>query len=219
MEQNEVTLRLNEALKTAFAKRGIQLKSDMAKTLGYKSPYFSGVTTGKEKLTDSFLMALNRKLGINIDWILTGEGEMIIDKDCRQQAPRCVVPLVPVSAHGGSLSNFSQQVTLRECEMIASPIDGVDFAITVAGDSMSPEYPNGSIVLIKKIDADVFIEWGKAYVLDTRNGLVIKLLTPSKRKDSVRCISINRDPIYAPFDIDKDDIFGVYAVKVCLSRK
>lgn len=219
MEKNDVTYRLNESLRVAFAKRGIQLKSDMAKTLGYKSPYFSGMTTGKEKLTDAFLMNLSKKLNINVDWILTGKGEMFLDETNRVIGPRCMVPLVPVSAHGGSLSRFSQQVSLRECEMIISPIDGVDLAITIAGDSMAPEYPNGSIVLVKKIDDKAFIEWGKTYVLDTRNGLVIKILTPSSQKEAVKCVSINKDPIYAPFDIEKEDIFGIYAVKVCLSRK
>lgn len=215
---NEITQRLNKALQVAFSKRGILLKSEMAKELGYKSPYFSGVTTGKEKLTKAFLTTLSNKLSINPEWILTGQGIMLNESDniC---TPQRLVPLVPVSAHGGSLSLFSQQVSLKDCEMIASPIDGMDVAVTIAGDSMAPEYPNGSIVLVKKIDDKAFIEWGKAYVLDTRNGLVIKLLAPGKNEESVTCVSINKDPIYAPFDIDREDIFGIYQVKICMARK
>lgn len=60
MENDEVTKRLNEALRMGFGKRGVQLKSDMAKALGYKSPYFSGITTGKEKLTNAFLENLSK---------------------------------------------------------------------------------------------------------------------------------------------------------------
>lgn len=219
MEKNEITIRLNEALRAAFNQRGVQLKSDMAKMLGYKSPYFSGITTGKEKLTNAFLMTLSNKLGINSEWVLTGQGAMLLSGPSSSKSCNGMVPLVPVSAHGGSLSVFSEQVRLSDCEMIASPIEGVDLAITITGDSMAPEYPNGSIVLIKKINEQAFIEWGKAYVLDTRNGIVVKLLVPSEDKNSVRCVSINRDPIYAPFDISGDDIFGIYAVKVCMSRK
>lgn len=216
---DEITARLNEALRTAFRRLGIQLKSDMAKFLGYKSPYFSGVTTGKEKLTDAFLMNLSKKTHINPDWILKGEGAMMLNGGGDMQSASCMVPLVPVSAHGGSLSAFSEQVRLTDCEMIASPMEGTDMAIPITGDSMAPDYPNGAIVLIKKINAEAFIEWGKAYVLDTRNGIVVKILTPGETKNSVRCVSINPDPIYAPFDISADDIFGIYAVKMCMCRK
>lgn len=66
-----------------------------------------------------------------------------------------------------------------DCERVISPIKGADFAITVAGDSMAPEYPEGAKILIKKINEEAFIEWGKVYVLDTCNGTVVKKLMPS----------------------------------------
>lgn len=219
MEHDDVTARLNEVLRIGFGKRGVQLKSEMAKALGYKSPYFSGITTGKEKLTNAFLMNLSKTLNANTDYVLTGQGEMFNEPADEQKRDFCMVPLVPVSAHGGSLTNFSQQVSLRDCELMVSPIDGVDLAIPVTGESMAPEYPNGSIALIKKIDANAFIEWGKAYVLDTRNGLVIKVLVPSDKPHAVKCISVNPAPIYAPFDVDMDDVLNVYAVKACVARK
>ncbi len=78
-----------------------------------------------------------------------------------------------------------------ECERIVSPIKDVDFAITVAGDSMAPEFPNGSQILVKKIDEKQFIEWGKAYVLDTSNGTVLKILNKSEKDGYVRCTSLN----------------------------
>ena len=140
MENDEVTKRLNEALRMGFGKRGVQLKSDMAKALGYKSPYFSGITTGKEKLTNAFLENLSKNLGVNPRWVLTGEGEMFGKPD-EEKRELCMVPLVPVSAHGGSLTNFSQQVRLRDCEMMISPIDGVDLAVPITGDSMAPSTP------------------------------------------------------------------------------
>lgn len=219
MANEEVTARLNQALRAAFSKRGIQLKSEMAKELGYKSPYFSGITTGKEKLTQAFLNNLSKTLGVNSDWILTGKGEMMAKESRKEKREPCVVPLVPVSAHGGSLANFSQQISMCDCERMVSPVENVDLAVPIAGDSMMPEYPNGSIVLIKKIDAGAFIEWGKTYVLDTRNGLVIKVLVPGDKPGKIKCLSINPSPIYAPFEVDMDDVINVYAVKACVTRK
>lgn len=77
--------RLNEALKVVFLRIGIYKKSDMAEYLGYKSPYFSGIINGKEKMSDSFLKTISDKLHINIQWITTGEGDMISENKIVQQ--------------------------------------------------------------------------------------------------------------------------------------
>ena len=137
----------------------------------------------------------------------------------RYESSATSVPLLPVSAQGGTLNDFVVSVNEHDCEKIISPIKGVDFAITVAGDNMAPEYPNGCHVFIKKIDEAAFIEWGKAYVLDTVNGVVVKILTPSTKKNCVRCVSINPDPRYAPFDVMLDDIYGIYRIKLCMSLR
>ena len=130
-----------------------------------------------------------------------------------------MVPLLPMSAMGGGLNDFVVSVMEHDCEKIVTPIKDVDFAITIAGESMAPEYPNGSVVFIKRINEAAFIDWGKAYVLDTVNGVVVKILTPSNKKNYVRCVSINPDPIYAPFDILMSDIRGIYRIKLCMSIK
>ena len=129
------------------------------------------------------------------------------------------VPLLPISAQGGSLNDFVVSVSLQDCEKIISPINGADIAITISGDSMADEYPNGSIVLAKRINERAFIDWGKVYVLDTCNGVVVKTLTPSEKEDCIRCVSINPDPIYAPFEVALNDIYGVYRVMLCMAKK
>ena len=100
-----------------------------------------------------------------------------------------------------------------------NPIENVDFAITVYGDSMAPEYPSGSRILIKKINPDLFIDWGKVYVLDTPNGVIVKEVHESNKEGYVSCHSINPDPKFKPFDVLMDEIFGMYRVLMCLSVK
>lgn len=127
------------------------------------------------------------------------------------------IPLLPISAQGGSLNDFVTSVDVTECEMIISPIKGADYAITVSGESMSPEYPSGSQVLIKKINERAFIDWGRVYVLDTCNGTVVKRLFPAETPGSVLCKSNN--PEYPPFEVSLEDVYGVYRVLMCMSMK
>lgn len=163
---------------------------------------------------------------LNIDWLLTGQGDMIAKGETqelkvlsKEMTTTKLVPLLPISAQGGSLDEFVTSVKEEDCEKIISPIKDAAFAITISGDSMAPEYPSGSQVLIKRIDEDAFIEWGRVYVLDTCNGVVVKRIIPSEREDCIKCVSDNNALIYAPFDVRKTDIYGIYRVMLSMSIK
>lgn len=175
---------------------------------------------------------------LNIAWLKSGVGIMLNNgeseetlytpkeehpkernqKDATEETAKMVL-LLPVSAQGGSLNDFVVSVKESDCEKVVSPIRGVDFAMTVSGDSMSPEYPNGSRIFIKRINERAFIEWGKVYVLDTCNGTVIKILVSAEKEGYVKCVSINQDPIFAPFEVAFEDIYGVYKVLLCMTVK
>ncbi len=160
---------------------------------------------------------------LNINWLKTGIGSML--KTESEEVEVIYVPLLPISAQGGSLNDFVVSVKDSDCEKIISPIKGADFAMTVSGDSMAPEYPSGSKILIKKINENSFIEWGRCYVLDTCNGSVIKKLVAPEEEDPkfglkyVTCVSVNPNPIYKPFRVPTDDIFGIYRVLMLLTEK
>lgn len=165
---------------------------------------------------------LNFYTDLNRTWLLTGEGSMFTTEPSLagfNEMEYTRVPLLPISAQGGSLNDFVVSVSLQDCEKIISPIKGADIAITISGDSMADEYPNGSIVLAKRINERAFIDWGKVYVLDTCNGVVVKALTPSEKENCIRCVSINPAPIYAPFEVALNDIYGVYRVMLCMAKK
>lgn len=135
--------------------------------------------------------------------------------------PGFMTYLLPMSAMGGTLTGFAAPgAMLQNCEAIISPIEDVDFAITVYGDSMAPEYPSGSRILIKKINPNIFIDWGKTYVLDTANGVIVKELHECKGKEGyVKCHSVNPDPKFSDFDVPLSEVYGVYRVLMCMSAK
>lgn len=167
---------------------------------------------------------------VNIEWLLSGKGEMLrennvpptiqpeLPKEATKKDPQSkIVPLIPISAQGGSLNDFSISVMNYKCEKVVSPMMDVDFAISISGDSMAPEYPSGCQVLIKRINESAFIEWGKVYVLDTCNGTIIKKLMPSESSDRVVCVSIN--PAYPQFEVAFKYIQGIYRVMMVMAVK
>jgi phage repressor protein C with HTH and peptisase S24 domain len=127
------------------------------------------------------------------------------------------IPLLPIEARGGTLNEYSEGVMSYQCEKITTPIKGADFCIQVTGDSMAPDYPSGCHVFIKKVDSSIFIEWGKVYVLDTANGIVIKEVHPTNDDEVIQCVSIN--PKYSPYHIRKEYIYGWYSVLMTMALK
>lgn len=127
------------------------------------------------------------------------------------------VKLIPYEARGGMIGDFVDGVHDYDCETVISPIKGVDFAMTVTGDSMMPEYNPGDRILIKRIDPNIFIEWGRVYVLDTPNGAVLKKLMKSDEPGYVQCVSLNPD--VQPFEVSVTDVRGWYRVLLVMSMK
>lgn len=191
-------------------------KTQFANMLGIKPQ-----TVNSWFLRDTFDLELiySKCIDISSDWLLTGEGEMLKSERPQIEEGTEGIPLLPVKAQGGSLNGFAASPMLYECERIVCPIGGVDFAMTISGESMYPEYPNGSQIFVKKVNEKAFIEWGKCYVLDTCNGAVIKILVPGADETKVKCLSVNKDERYAPFEVAWKDVFGVYRVVLCMQVK
>lgn len=196
---------------------------DFARGAGIDPRNYSSIENGKRAVGERVLRDVCNAYNVDINWLLTGEGDMLNTESTSALTLTndkvTLVPLLPISAQGGTLNDFVLAVNERNCEKIISPIGKVDFAITVSGDSMAPEFPSGSQVLIKKINERAFIDWGRTYVLDTCNGTVIKKLMPSDSGDSalVKCVSIN--PAYPPFEVNLHDVYGIYRVMLVMAIK
>ena len=198
-------------------------KLSFSKSIGRSVSYVTNIVTS---IGPSSKQIIGEKYPeLNMEWLITGQGEMLINNESRTReefepiivSPQTIVPLVPISAQAGRLDGFSEGVLEANCEQIISPIANAELAISISGDSMSPEYTSGTKVLVKKINDKAFIDWGRTYVLDTCNGAVVKNIYPSENNECIRCVSVN--PNYPPFDIHKSDIYGWYLVLMSLSLK
>lgn len=200
-----------------------------AKSVGLKYQRILDIQSGKtQKISTAVADAIIEKYPqYNRSWLLTGDGDRLKvsepqretedERRSEQVSVPYTVPLIPISAQGGSFNDFVVSVRDGDCEKVISPVRHVDFALTVTGDSMAPEYPGGSQVLVRKVDGRAFIEWGRVYVLDTCNGTVIKKLNPGRDDDEVQCVSVNPD--YQPFYVKLSDVYGLYRVMMCMTLK
>lgn len=182
----------------------IRNKKEFAELIGVNYTGLTRAMNGDEQyLTDSLLSRVTA--------VMTKEEQPVVP------VSPDTVPLLPTSARGGLIGDFVEAIQEYQCERVISPVKGATLAMTVTGDSMSPEYPSGSTVLMKKIDEEVFVEWGEVYVLDTTNGPVIKRIRKTPDPHVVECVSIN--PGYQPYTLDCRYINGWYRVLMVMSIK
>lgn len=180
--------------------------TDFADALGVNRSVLSAAKNGDEKYLTDTLMAK-----------VKAAHELHFAPPTKEEIDQEMVLVIPTGARAGTLADFSTSVAQYDCERMVTPIKGADFAIQVTGDSMSPEYPSGSVVLIKKINENAFIEWGKTYVLDTENGAVIKNIRRTDNPQVIECVSLN--PAYQPFTMETKYINGWYRVLMVLALK
>lgn len=201
-------------VKEFAASKGLSVKA-LQDTLGLSNAHFANTSIVSPRvaklLKDKFPDA-------NIQWLNYGDGTMVEGGETDAEVEKMKIPLLPIFAVAGKLTEFVEQIRESDCERIISPIRDAQLAITVQGDSMTPEYPSGCIVLLSKINERAFIEWGKTFVLDTVNGTVIKKVFPSSKGENwILCRSIN--PNYSDFDLKMEDVFGWYIVRMQMSAK
>lgn len=144
------------------------------------------------------------------DWLLYGEGDMIMEEPSARSAEGWDIPLLPVAAYAGNLQMWSRGVREQECQRVMSPVEA-DMAIPISGDSMEPDFQDGATVVVKKINDKAFIPWGCAMVIDTENGVLLKDLYPDEgREDCI--VARSRNQKYPPIRIPKSSVFGIYRV-------
>lgn len=188
------------------------------KSIGVKNSFVNSIVSGIGG--DKLYRIIKVYPELNIDWLLEGNGNMLVDATPQvAEDVTSYVPLVPITATGGPLTDFTDGVIPTNCEQVRSPFDRAELAVPIRGDSMSPEYPNGSIVFVRRINPDTFVEWGKVYVLCTCNGDIVKEVHPADDHQHIICRSLNPFKPVADFQVLTTDIYSWWIVLGCVSRK
>ena len=212
---------IKERIKQFADSKGIPIYK-FESTAGLSNGYVNGIRKGigSEKLSD-ILRAFPE---LNRNWLLFGEGEMLrtgapaeasVSEDTPPPQlipapPGKGLPLILLPAMAGFLKGAAD-IDPNEIEWYFVPaFRDCQFLIRVKGESMSPRYLSGDIVACREVqDTGTFFQWGKTYVLDTDQGVVIKRVRPSEKENHILCVSDN--PEYDPFDVP---IAGIYHLAI-----
>jgi transcriptional regulator with XRE-family HTH domain len=206
---------VEEAIKRYLKAHGLTMQ-DMADRLGVSQQAISGAI--RRGIGVNTAKRWSEEFGFNVEFLTTGTGNLLAGNTTafsqQRQEPN-TVPLLPIFAQAGSLVGWSDAIEEVKCERVISPVKDVDMAVHIYGESMYPDIPNGSVCYVRRVSGRI-IDWGRAYILDTVDGPVLKYLTPGADDEHIRCQSANHDPKFAPFEVLKSDILGMYRVVMCM---
>lgn len=117
---------------------------------------------------------LNAADDLNKDWLLTGDGQMLVEAEESGQ----IVPVPPsegrpyynVDFKLGYDIMFNDQTTIPHC-FVSFPPNNVDCWCNAYGNSMAPTISSGDIVGLKLIEDPSTLINGEIYAIVTSNGL------------------------------------------------
>lgn len=154
-------------------------------------------------------------LGINEEWLRTGEGEIYesdqstMNKAAWKKHMEALPtrPRLPKNTSDGHLEDYygkgKKRSLCQEKPIITQFVD-YDFSLIVKNNRMTPKYDRGDELFFKK---STIIEWGNDYLIDTTEGAKFKKIYDAG--DKVKCVSYNKE-VYPEFFVDKKMIHGFY---------
>ena len=217
-------------------------QEDVADMLNRQRTNVSSALNGNPKyLTDKFIEDFCKTFGaINPNWLITGEGSMLIS-DGNSQADTISgkntsvqqavnVPSISYT-HGRPYFNvdflggfdiiINDQTVLPEYNIDFKPYnkEGVMWC-NITGHSMEPLVSNGDIIAIREMkDWRDFILYGEVYGIVTEDMRTVKVVTKSEQgQDFMRLVPINKSEEYQPQDIPVKLITHVFKVVGCMKK-
>lgn len=162
----------------------------------------------------STLRKIESSCDLNVDWLLTGEGEMLMSQSSSEDT---------VINYKDGVPYYDEDFILGFNELGFPSSENPEFLVRMpkysnatlwcnaTGHSMEPEINSGDVIALKLIEDSSFLLTGDLYAIVTTNGLrTIKRLGKGRDEDHYRLIPTNKD--YEEQEIPKRMILKVYKV-------
>jgi len=229
----ECKKRLNVAIDYLIGANILSRKSfasDIANKIGRSRANVSSAINGREKyLTEKFITRFAEAYGINVKWLLSGEGSMLKQPKTIEAEPftpnRVVqVPLVSQYAQAGYLSGYTEAEYIEQLPTISFTPDremtGVYLAFEVKGDSMDDgskdAYEEGEILICREVEKDYWKDSRlhinrRDFVIVHEEGILIKrIIAHNVEKHTITIHSLN--PEYPDREIDLASVYQIFSV-------
>lgn len=185
-------------------------ETEFAKLIGENRTKINHILNFRNGISANLARKIIKKYpDVSFEWLRTGEGEMLIENEITEIEPSPFsLPLIPFDAVAGYSMFDNEGIRIEECERYVVPEfknSGAEFVIRVSGSSMYPKYSSGDVLACKKITDILFFQWGKIYVIDSSQGILVKRVYKCENEDYVKLVSDNSER-YDAFDIPKSDI-------------
>ena len=147
---------------------------------------------------------------INKLWLLTGEGQMFTQDALTTNA-------IPYFDSG--IDKFESIDELPPTHYLHIPLlANCDMAVMHTGESMKPDIPSGSVVVLKEVDLDSVVS-GNIYLLMTDDYNIIRSIRLNETDtDTLRLIPKNTDE-FDEITIEKKKINRLFLVKAVISMR
>ena len=225
----------------AFCKTEGITVSAFEKSIGVSNGYVNAIS--RSIGIDNLNTIVEKYSNLNIEWLLTGRGDMqkrnvsskehpiseppsASDKDTKNTAstqenrvsfsPSVGTPYYDVDFHGGFAELFNDQTAIPTCNVVVPGFEKAGVWCNVTGHSMEPRISHGDIIALRECTIDD-IQYGEIYavVLDTIR--TIKILRKGSTAKTLRYIPINtRDFDEQEYPIRR--IVKIYEVIGSISR-
>lgn len=216
MKNNNPNSKILNKIKVHY---GFKSDAEFAKHIGVRPNTFCN---WHARNTMDFSKILEACPEIDANWLMTGKGEMLkkdLSKDDENQNNYPTldlggIPLVNATAIGGFSGNVNaiEDYDIKAHYLIPK-FDSfkADFMIEVEGMSMYPRFQPGDIVACKMISENAFIQWGRVYVVATKEqGIIIKRIQKGAEKEYLEMVSEN--PQYESFQVHRSEIESIALV-------
>ena len=185
----------------------------LATDIGVSNSYFSKMVKSNGSLGEDII----RKILLNYEhlspeWLLIGKGEMIkSDKNTLVETQDIIkgIPLITYDAIAGFSSMDNEGAFEKDFARYVVPEfinKGVEFLIRVSGSSMYPKYSSGDILACKFIKDRLFFQWGKIYVIDSSQGILVKRVRKHEKYPEYIILESDNKERYQPFEFPTSDI-------------
>lgn len=157
-------------------------QSGLAKLIHMSQGYISHIASGKKPLTRKFVRHLREYAGVNIEWLLTGTGEMFdphFDPSRISAPPETqsypspnelhetgrMVPLINIPQHGSPLGTWedaSQRAYMLRLPPVINP--EIDTIFRVSGHALYPRIKPDALLFARRLPTVVHLPSGTEHI-------------------------------------------------------